>query len=86
MTSTQVWPIALRDGEQQVLQVGARLRVDRGQRLVEQQQPRLRGEPAGDGDALLHAAGQLPGIAVFEAGEAHGIEQAGRLLDLVRLA
>ena len=33
-------------------------------------------ERARNGDALLHAAGQLPGIFVFEAGEAHLRDEA----------
>jgi hypothetical protein len=53
--------VAPGDAEQQVLQVRAGLGVHRGQRLVEQQQPRLRRQPARDGHALLHAARQLPG-------------------------
>ena len=46
----------------QVLQVGPGLCVDGGERLVHQQHARLVGERAGDRDALLHAAGELPGM------------------------
>src|SRR5690349_14399455 len=40
--------------------------VERGERLVHEQQRRLRGERPGDGSAHLHAAGKLPGVGVAE--------------------
>ena len=46
----------------QVLEVGPGLRVDRRERLVHQQHPRLVGDGAGDRDPLLHAAGELPRV------------------------
>ena len=45
------------------------LLVERGERLVHQQDLGLGGERAGDGDALAHAAGEFAGIAVLEPGE-----------------
>ena len=53
------------------LQVLAGHLVQRTERLVHQQQARLLGERAGDGDPLLHAAGELIGIPVHEVGEPH---------------
>ncbi len=44
-----------------------RLLVERGERLVHQQDLRLGRERARDRDALAHAAGQLRGIAALEA-------------------
>ncbi len=46
------------------------MRVERAERLVHQQQRRIVDQRAHQRDALLHAAGQLPRIAVLEAGEA----------------
>ena len=46
----------------------AQLGVEVGERLVEQQQPRLQHQRAGDRDALLLAAGELRGIALAEPG------------------
>ena len=42
-----------------VLQLGADQRIERGERLVHEQDRRLGGEGAGQADALLHAARQL---------------------------
>ena len=47
--------------EQLVLQALAHDRVDRAERLVHQQHRRVRGERPGHADALLLAAGELPG-------------------------
>ena len=55
---------ASRDLRDFVLQLGARQRVERRQRLVEQQHFGLHGERPGDGDALAHAAGELGRPAV----------------------
>ena len=49
--------------------------VERGCRLVEQHELRLHGERAGDGDALLLAAGELRGVGVDFVGEADAVEQ-----------
>ena len=45
---------------------GTRLGVERAEGLVHEQDARLVGEGAGDGDALFHAAGELVRIGVFE--------------------
>jgi hypothetical protein len=49
-----------------VLQLFARLGVQGRERLVHQQHAGLVGQAARDVDALLHAAGQLVRIVVFE--------------------
>jgi hypothetical protein len=49
------------------LHVLAQLRVERGERLVEQQHRRVRDQRPRDGDALLLAAGELVRIALAEA-------------------
>ena len=56
----------------------AQLEVERAQRLVEQQGRRLVDERAREGDALLLAARELPGLALLHALEAH---RAHRLRD-----
>ena len=56
-------------------ELGADLDVERAERLVEQQHRGLVGEGAGEGDPLLLAAGELVGVAVAEAAEAHAVEQ-----------
>ena len=66
------------DLQDEVLEVGAGLRVDRGERLVHEQQLGLVGQRAGDGDALLHAAGELPRVAVADVGQP---DRRERLLD-----
>ena len=53
------------DAHQLVLQRGARERVERAERLVEQQHLGLDRERARDADALLHAAGDLVRIPVL---------------------
>ena len=54
-------PVGLPQLEQLVLQDLAHLGVERGERLVHQQDLGLDGERPGDGDALLHAARQRAG-------------------------
>ena len=60
--------------EQLLLQDFARLRVERGERLVHQQDRRIHRERAHQADALLHAAGELIGIVLLEAGEPDELE------------
>ena len=53
----------------------AGLRVERGERLVHQQDFRIDGERAGEIDALAHAAGELARVIVLEAFEPDELEQ-----------
>ena len=62
------------------------LGVEGGGGLVEEHDFGLHGERAGDGDALLLAAGELAGVLVGLFGDADAVEQAhGRLLRLLLL-
>ena len=63
------------DLQQLGLHVLARLRVERGERLVHQQHHRIRRQRPGQVDALLHAAGQLRRIVPLEAGEADQLDE-----------
>ena len=63
---------------QPLAQLGAHLRVERAEGLVEQQHLRLHGQRARQRHALQLAAGELGGIAAGEPVEAH---QAEQLLD-----
>ena len=63
-------PEAVVDAEQDVLELCSGERVDRRERLVEQEQLGPRREGARDRDALLHPAGELPGVLALDAGEA----------------
>ena len=69
---------------EQLLDLGAQAvaqaRVERGERLVEQDQARLRRERPGHRDALLLAARELVGPAMAEAAEADQVEQLGHPL------
>ena len=56
----------------------ARHRVERAERLVHQQHRRVVDERAHDRHALLHAAGELPRIAVLEAAETDQREEIER--------
>ena len=63
----------------------AKLGVEVGERLVEQEEPRLADDGAGEGDALLLAAGELAGAAgeqVVDADLAGGVLHAGGDLGL----
>jgi len=53
----------------------ARLGIERGERLVEQQQGRLHHQRTGDVDALAHAAGQLVRVMLGKAREPDQFEQ-----------
>jgi hypothetical protein len=57
--------------QHEIFQVLPGLRIHRAERLVHQQQHRIEGQRPGDGDPLLHAAGQLPRVLVRGVGEAH---------------
>ena len=56
-------------------QLDAHLRVERRERLVEQQHAGLDREGAGERDALLHAAGELVRVAVDRVAEPDELEQ-----------
>jgi len=66
------------DAEKLLLHRLSRLRVERGERLVEQEQLRVGREGAREVDALLHTAGELGRPAVGEAGETDEIDQLPR--------
>ena len=63
VTKITVKPTSLPQADQFLLHLAARQRVERGERLVHQQDLRLHRERARDRDALLHAAGQHVRIA-----------------------
>ena len=58
-----------------IFEIGASLRIDRGEWLVHQQNMRFIGDGAGNRDALLHAAGELPRIGAVHIGEIDGSER-----------
>ena len=53
--------------------------VERGERLVHQQQPRAREQRAADRDALLLAAGEAGGPAIEQVADAEQLDDAGDL-------
>src|SRR3954452_6611290 len=69
---------ALMDGGQLALQRLARLRVQRAERLIHQQNLRVDRQRPRNADALLHAAGELIGTAIARILQAHQIEIASR--------
>ena len=56
--------------------------VERAEGLVHQQEVGIEGERAGNGGALLHAAGKLPGEFLAEAGE---VDERQRMVDALFL-
>ena len=62
------------DAAELELHLLAQLAVQRGQRLVEQQEVGLEDQRAGDGDALLLAAGELVDAPLAQPAEPHEIE------------
>src|SRR5262245_30466313 len=71
---------AREDFQQFHLHEFARLRVERGERLVEQQELRLYRESARDIHALAHAAGELVRIVLGKASESDELDQRARAL------
>ena len=59
----------------QVVHDFAGLRIQRAERLVHQQCRGFGQQGAGNGNALLHAAGELAGVGIGEARQAHQVEQ-----------
>jgi len=51
-------------------------RVDVAERLVHEEDLRIHGERARDAESLLHAAGELARIGLFESGETNGANHA----------
>ena len=68
-------PFQLVDMQDQVVHDFPRLRVERAERFVHQQHLRPAHQRAGDGDALLHAAGKLVRPGVGGGVEAHQCQQ-----------
>jgi hypothetical protein len=69
--------VRLPDTGQLFLHHLAGLRVERRERLVQQEQIRIGGERAGQIDPLAHTAGQLAGVLVLLAREADQLHQLG---------
>ena len=67
------------------LQILAQAGVERAERLVEQQHARPQHERAGQRDALLLTARELPGLALLVAGELHERERLADGLRALRL-
>src|SRR3990170_4295509 len=65
----------LPDAQQLVAHGGAADLVQGAERFVHQQERGVKGQGAGDGDALLHAAGELVGVVGAELGEAGELQQ-----------
>ena len=63
------------DSQQLLVEVVARDLVEGAERLVHQQNRRARHQRARDGDALLHAARELPRVGVFEPFQPHELQQ-----------
>ena len=63
---------------QEALHLPAELGVERAERLVEQDQPRLADDGAGERHALLLAAGELRGIALAEIAERDQLQRLRR--------
>jgi len=68
------------DADQLRLHVLARHLVQGAERLVHQQDPWSHGQRPGDGDPLLHPAGQLPRTVPREVVQVHELEQLARPL------
>src|SRR5579884_1009922 len=76
---------ALEDAHELRLHEPARLRIERAEGFVHQQDRRIEGERARNRGALLHAAGKLRGIAVLEALQADELDEVLRALLALRL-
>ena len=63
-----------------LLDVGDGLRVDAGERLVEQDQQRVADQAAGDLQAALLAAGQPGGVVLAQVGQAELLQHLVGLL------
>ena len=83
VTKTTVEPLASQMSQQLDVQPFARHLVERTERLVHEQESRIERQRARDRDALLHPAGELPGVVALEAAE---LDELEHLLDLGRRA
>ncbi len=72
------------DPQQFEIHLLARHGVERAERLVHQQEPRVLHERAHDRGALLHAAGKLERIALREFAQADHREKIERALPVAR--
>ena len=79
MNSTVFW-LPSQMLQQLVLQDQLVLRVERGERLVHQQDLGIGHQGAREADALAHAAGELLRIVSAEAGQADHLEEEADLL------
>ena len=78
VTKTTVVAGLAADPQQLGLHVLAGHLVERAERLVHQQQRRVRGEGSGDRHPLLHAAGELPREVLGELGQLDQLEHLER--------
>src|SRR5918992_2972616 len=69
--------LTLPNAEEKLLHESAGLVVEGAEGLVEEEDFRVVGERTRDGGALLHAAGELLGIVILEAGEADLLHISG---------
>ena len=65
----------LPDGEKFAADQDARLRVERPERFVHQEEPRIVGQRTRERNPFAHAAGERARVEVLEAGELHELEQ-----------
>ena len=85
MADPQNRPVEAREQIRKLqLEVPLEVAVERGERLVEQDGARLRGEDAGEGDALRLSAGELRGIALLQPLEPEAAQLLRRGLLLFR--
>ena len=78
VTSTMVVPVRCQRSSSSALKRSRVKRIERAERLVEQQDLRLAHERARDRGALAHAARQLVRVGVGERGHADQLEQSAR--------
>ena len=77
-------PGAVVDLAEPAAQLAPHFCVERAERLVEEEHARLDGERSGKRDALPLTAGELTGIALFQARQLHEVEQIQNALSDLR--
>ena len=77
VTNRMVLAVSDPDAEQQFLHVAAGLGVEGAEGLVHEDDAGAERQRAGDGHALLHAAGERIGVGLLEPGQAGLLDQAG---------